>query len=314
VIQFKEPAGSAPPPIFNRSQKSLVPSIDRNGNLDGFTTATGAAATGWSWFPGYAIDLDRGVRVHMWIAESEEEDPVLGNDLLWNPDTSANGNRHFVIITNRAYDFGPNGERGAYQDEVDSLFTVPGIQVKDYGKWYARNLTWMLSLRINPFIPVAVADRDKIRIKLRVEKDYSDLVNGQSPIYTFSSRGMGARNEDGAQAQKDLELIRVVPNPYYAYSQYETSQVDKRVKITNLPPKCTVSIFTLSGSLVRQFKRNIAEDIPGQGLTSLEWELTNQDGLPVGSGVYIIHIDAEELGEKVVKFFNITRPIDLDTF
>ncbi len=314
VIQYKEPAGANPPPIFHRSQKSTVPSVDKDGNPDGSTTSSGAQSTGWSWFPGYAIDLDRGRRVHMWIAESEEADAIVGNDLLWNPDTFTDGLKHFVIATNREYDFDANGTGSSYQDEVDALFADPNTLVSEYGKWYASNLSWMLYTRVNPFLSLAPQDRDNVRIRLRIEKDYEDLTNGASPVYTFSSRGMGVRDNDENKAQRDLDLIRVVPNPYYAYSQYETSQVDKRVKITNLPSNCTVSIFTLSGSLVRQFTRNVAADVPGQGLTSLEWELTNQDGLPVGSGVYIIHVDAGDLGEKVVKFFNITRPIDLDTF
>ena len=70
----------------------------------------------------------------------------------------------------------------------------------------------------------------------------------------------------------------------------------------------------MSGSLVRQFNRDVQADIAGLGLTSLDWELTNTEGIPIASGAYIIHVDSEDLGEKVVKFFFINRPIDLDTF
>ena len=31
-----------------------------------------------------------------------------------------------------------------------------------------------------------------------------------------------------------LELINVVPNPYYGYSEYETSQLDNRIKIEKM--------------------------------------------------------------------------------
>jgi hypothetical protein len=34
----------------------------------------------------------------------------------------------------------------------------------------------------------------------------------------------------------------------------------------------------------------------------------------VASGAYIIHINAPGIGEKVVKWFGVMRPIDLDTF
>jgi len=37
-------------------------------------------------------------------------------------------------------------------------------------------------------------------------------------------------------------------------------------------------------------------------------------GIPVASGIYIIHVDAQGIGEKTVKWFGVLRPIDLDTF
>ena len=46
----------------------------------------------------------------------------------------------------------------------------------------------------------------------------------------------------------------MVPNPYYAYSSYETTKIDTRVKITNLPERCTVNIFNMQGALVRSFE------------------------------------------------------------
>ena len=226
------------------------------------------------------------------------------------------GFRHFILVTNVPYDFDDNGGGSAHQRFADSLFKQSPIpRISEYGVWYAQNFGWMLSLRRNPLnFFLGNFDATDTRIRLRVQREYQNETNENEPLYVFSSRGMGAVNNDPRQAQKDLEKIRIVPNPYYAYSQYENSQVDKRVKITNLPSKCTISIFSVSGSLVRQFKRDVAEDIPGQGLGSIDWELTNGDGLPVSSGIYIVHVDGGDLGEKVIKFFNIARPIDLDSF
>jgi hypothetical protein len=122
-------------------------------------------------------------------------------------------------------------------------------------------------------------------------------------------------------AASALDLIRVVPNPYYAYSAYEKSQLDNRVKITNLPPQCTVTIYAPDGTVVRKFQRDVAADVSkGASLeetnldTSLEWDLKNNKNIPVASGIYIIHVNAPGIGEKVVKWFGVMRPIDLDTF
>jgi hypothetical protein len=113
----------------------------------------------------------------------------------------------------------------------------------------------------------------------------------------------------------------VVPNPYYAFSGYEKSSLDNRVKITNLPSNCTVSIFNVNGTLVRKLKRALdSNNQTGGGIagnnqdTTLDWDLKNESNIPVGSGIYIVHIDAGSLGEKTVKWFGVMRPIDLVNF
>jgi len=101
-----------------------------------------------------------------------------------------------------------------------------------------------------------------------------------------------------------LKLINVVPNPYYAFSEYERNRLDTKVKITNLPEICTVKIYSSNGKLVRTFKK----DSP---ITSLDWDLNNHKGIPVASGVYLIHVDVPEVGEVILKFFGGMRQIDL---
>ncbi len=61
-------------------------------------------------------------------------------------------------------------------------------------------------------------------------------------------------------------MIDIVPNPYYAYSAYEQSRVDNRVKFVNLPVECKIQIFTLNGTLIRILEK----DNPN---TFLEWNL-----------------------------------------
>jgi flagellar hook assembly protein FlgD len=104
-----------------------------------------------------------------------------------------------------------------------------------------------------------------------------------------------------------LDNINIVPNPYYAFSSYETNKLDNRVKITNLPEVCTVSIYDLNGTRIRQFKK-------GDPTTSLDWDLKNDQNIPIASGTYIIHVNVPNIGEKVLKWFGVMRPIDLDSF
>ncbi|MGR6088302.1 MAG: hypothetical protein ACU4F9_09000 [Arcticibacter sp.] len=144
-----------------------------------------------------------------------------------------------------------------------------------------------------------------------------------APMYTFSTDNLANSTNNTEVATSALDQINVVPNPYYAFSAYEVNQLDNRIKIVNLPAKCTVSIFTVGGTLVRKYDRDVPVDnsdgqvystsIPNREI-SLDWDLKNFKGIPVASGVYLIHVDAPGLGTKTIKWFGMTRPLDLDTF
>jgi hypothetical protein len=69
-----------------------------------------------------------------------------------------------------------------------------------------------------------------------------------------------------------------------------------------------VNIFTVNGTLVRSFQKDDAS------VTSIDWNLKNQDGIPIAGGIYIIHVNAPGLGETTIKWFGALRPIDLNSF
>jgi hypothetical protein len=119
-----------------------------------------------------------------------------------------------------------------------------------------------------------------------------------------------------------LDLINIVPNPYYAYDDYERNQLDNRVKITNLPTKCTVTIYNMSGTMIRQYKidksgipqpRSSNSGLNTDAKTSIDWDLKNFAGIPIAGGVYLIHVKADGLGERTIKWFGILRPVDLNS-
>lgn len=151
-------------------------------------------------------------------------------------------------------------------------------------------------------------------------------LNNNYPMYKFSTADIYAQTNQGSTAKNALDLIRVVPNPYYGYSTYETqNRLDSRVRITNLPNKCKVRIYTLNGTLVRVIDRDVTgqEDLTvkevsefqrGKYVSFQDWDLKNQSGIPVASGLYIFHIDAPGVGEKIVKWFGVMRPLDLQNY
>ncbi len=142
-------------------------------------------------------------------------------------------------------------------------------------------------------------------------------VNNADPVYEFNTSDIQTHKNDAVAAKSALDLINIVPNPYYAYSAYEKSSAQNIVKITNLPENCTVSIYTLNGTLIRQFKRDetkTVETFSNQKTASLDWDLKNSSRIPISSGLYIIYIDVPGVGEKILKWFGVMRPLDLESY
>ena len=123
-------------------------------------------------------------------------------------------------------------------------------------------------------------------------------------MYSWNTSDIATELGSADELTSALDLINVVPNPYSAYSEYERNRLDTRVKITNLPDRCTIKIYTTNGKLVRTFKKD-------NSITSIDWDLNNHKNIPVAGGVYLIHVDVPGIGEKVLKFFGGMRQIDL---
>ena len=161
---------------------------------------------------------------------------------------------------------------------------------------------------------------NETRVSLRVATAYDkysaitidtdeveEAVNNWDPIYRFDTEDVAAQIGEVTVLEEMLEEINIVPNPYYAYSQYETNKLDNRVKIVNLPEVCTVRIYNLSGTLIRTYNK-------ADPLTYVDWDLKNEANVPIAGGVYIIHIDVPGVGQAVRKWFGVMRPVDLDNF
>jgi hypothetical protein len=49
-------------------------------------------------------------------------------------------------------------------------------------------------------------------------------------------------------------------------------------------------------------------------ITSIDWDLKNHARIPVSSGIYLIHVEVPGVGERILKWFGVMRPVDLDSF
>src|SRR5262249_7680118 len=87
-----------------------------------------------------------------------------------------------------------------------------------------------------------------------------------------------------ASASVLANQVHPVPNPYYAHSAYELTQFARRIRFVNVPPRATIRIFNLAGQLIRTLEKDDAST------SVLEWDTHSDNGLPVGSGIYIYHV------------------------
>ncbi|MCK4672550.1 hypothetical protein KAT67_01075, partial [candidate division WOR-3 bacterium] len=109
-------------------------------------------------------------------------------------------------------------------------------------------------------------------------------------------------------AQVDELRVKVVPNPYLVYNEWQSTLYSKRLKFINLPSECIIRIFNLNGELVRTIRHHYTYE-PAQGEQEITgsaggdewWDLLNDNRQLVASGVYIFHIQSD-VGEQVGKF------------
>jgi len=120
-------------------------------------------------------------------------------------------------------------------------------------------------------------------------------------VYKFKTLAAYINNQ---LAKSRMDNIYVVPNPYVVANSIEPSQLlpgqtrgERRIYFENLPPKATIRIYTLTGELVQTLYHDVQLD-NGREF----WNLLNRDGLGVAYGIYIAHIDAPGVGEKILKF------------
>ena len=312
--------GNAEPGEMRKS-----PSVDKNGNPDNSGT------TGMGWFPGYAIDIESGVRLYMAFGENSFLVTDNGADMLWNPTerlTDDNGNpimggMHPVYVWSYAHkskndyvlgydyteyipsDAGDVATHVLYND----MLAIEGNDVSTKRNVYG-SISWVAYPLLAPTMDLLSTEAT---LSLRVNKEYKDFSNrvvptggpnGGKPMYSWNMSDI--RTETGsADALSDaLSLINVVPNPYKAYAEYEKNRLDTRVKITNLPERCNIKIYNTQGKLIKTF----IKDSP---TTFQDWLLVNHKGIPVASGVYLIHVEVPDIGEVIIKSFVSMRQVDL---
>ena len=96
-------------------------------------------------------------------------------------------------------------------------------------------------------------------------------------------------------------VVRVVPNPYIVFNPWETTTSQRIIKFTNLPGKCVIRVFTLSGDLVKVIRHRSVGEQPLERGGTATWDLLNDNQQLIASGVYVYHVESD-IGEYTGKF------------
>ena len=97
--------------------------------------------------------------------------------------------------------------------------------------------------------------------------------------------------------------LRVVPNPWDSSDLVnkfgsEGSEDFKKIMFVNLPPVCTIRIYTEAGDLVRTLDHGVGDSLPSGDEF---WDQITDFNQEVVSGIYIAVVDSDQ-GTDVVKF------------
>jgi hypothetical protein len=223
---------------------------------------------GFVQVPFTAWDLDLNQQIN--VAFREEEGTTAPFDSAWAPSTSSNGGREPFWLMGSAYT--GTADPSYYVDPMrDMLSGEVDLRYEVYPRLTSAGAT---------------ADPgDKIMF-------FTSVPSTPNDFFTFTTTTANQMNV--AMGKSQLDLIKAVPNPYFAHSSYELTQFERVVKFTHLPAQCKIRLFNLAGDLVRTIDKN-------DNTSQATWNLQTENGLPIGSGIYVYHIDAGSLGTKIGK-------------
>lgn len=242
-------------------------------------------------------------------------------DGIWDPLDSLKNSREVIIIFDAPYDQTGNqieftggsfttgsGTSTVWADPIRG-FTIPadaqGVTEEQRriaaSPWFNSMYVVGLDREAGNFY----TNNDVFAISL-TKYPYTDMDK-----YTFTT-AQGDLSFDEKRAL--FEKVNVFPNPLYGYNvatSYSNSPADEPfVTFSNLPDEeINIKIYSLSGSLLRTLTKETGSSTP-----FLRWDLLNDSGLRVASGLYLAIVSSSSYGDKVLKFSIIMPQKQLPRF
>ncbi|MGE5692751.1 MAG: T9SS type A sorting domain-containing protein, partial [Candidatus Zixiibacteriota bacterium] len=225
--------------------------------------------------------------------------PLVPTGDPWcNPDTTKSAVRlrfcdncgPFNKPVDTLFFFVPEGlELGMNQIRMYPSVTDPA---NDSAYWYQFKISGLLPSQPLWF-SVVPFDNGMVTFTQRIEPQEASPYAGAYLVYPIATDS--ARREEGLK-------ISVYPNPYrvdHDYSFFEKKlpitghpQSSQRINFMNLPPRCTVRIYTLDGDLVQQINHDKDPNASDSGFDF--WDLLSRNAQKVVAGMYIFSVESNE--------------------
>ena len=269
---------------------------------------------GWAFMPAATAPSSRWIRVPFtaWQSGVIGGDTILrqiytvitgsGSDSLWRPgvllDREYNGETIEVFypltIVSDSQKVGTGSIAGTYDDNIP-WDPVEGPRVRGFlwvngGTYSVKNAVWK--------VYIADLDHDGVPAPpgtvVRFER-FKFVRNGDEKVFSPAS----VRTTDAAAARRAVGEVNVFPNPYYGFNTAEVDRLSHFITFSHLPRHAVIRIFNLGGDLIRTIQKQDETQFA-------TWDLNNHNGLPVGGGLYLAHIEMKDasgldLGSKTLK-------------
>jgi len=233
---------------------------------------------------------------------------TVGEDLLFYGDSLRSGNNddyqaertYFINI------------KYLYLDAFSGINIVPWESGRTYSAGdyvLAELMVWRAETDVNETIdPTAFVDTNSDGINdnpWKAQYPWNDgdtvvirpktfYVDGDSWVADLST--LGAPHE---VTQEELDRIKVVPNPYMVHSRFNETEHERRLRFTNLPQHCTITIYTVSGEKVISFRHDDEYD------SNEFWNVRTINNQEVAPGLYLYTVEAG--GKKHIGKFAVVR-------
>jgi hypothetical protein len=231
----------------------------------------------------YEIEFGEvGIDTAVYFSYSDGGEPDIPVPLtIWNRTDAVKAN--FIVLDKDNNEEWSSGDR---------IYLVECDDFPDFKPVY-----WMITIS---------APGDSLITPIEPETGDAALIHITKPFLsgdkiTFKTK---ASKIDKAVASANMDEIAVVPDPYVATAPWEPKQFysagargERKIDFIHIPQTCTIRIYTIRGELVQSIEHNTSMDDGSES-----WNLRSKDGMDIAYGIYLYHVDAPGVGQKIGRF------------